>query len=309
MLRFYRALDGRMAETDAETEARFIRAVSPTDTEISRLSSRLCVEKEILHLALEEGAVPRVEKAGGATLLVCAVPVAYRQGEDMQFDIFPLSLVFTERGVVSVASRSYPIVEEWLQRPGIAGGSQGRQALFFLQLLTRLFEQHLHRIEKMTSYLEKQAGHSPRNRRLRELLHLEASLVHYSTALRENGTMLESLLFGRHLLLSEEDRVLFEHVRMEMARTGDLAMAYTHLVDGMIGTMSSIVSNNLNRMLRVFSVILIVLAIALGAFFLVGLRTPGFSAAMTFLVLAVSVICMGAGALVLHRSGSKRQVS
>lgn len=307
MLRFYRTLGGRMAETGGEKDARFIRAVTPTDAEISCLSACLNMKKDVFYAALDEDSVPRVEMVEGAVLLVCASPVSYRQDEDTRFGVFPFAVLFTGQMVVALESRDNPMVYEWLQRFGSTDGSISRLVSCFLQLLAGHFERHLHQIEKIVTYLEKQAGKSPRNRRLRELLGLEASLVHYSAALRENEAMLKTLLCGRYLPLTVEDRARLESVHAEMGRMGELALAYTNLLDGTIGTMSSIISNNLNRMLRIFSVVLILLAGVLGVLFVFGLHTSVFPVASVFFVLAVSAVCMSLGGILLHQSLANRQ--
>ncbi|MFT8890025.1 MAG: CorA family divalent cation transporter [Ethanoligenens sp.] len=309
MLRFFRALDGRMAETSEENAARFISAIAPTNAEISRLSALLGVGSGVFYAALDEGGMPRVETAEGATLVVCASPVTFRQGESMRFAISPFSLIFIGQTVVAVSARENPVAGDLVQSMGVALGQNGRLTALFMQILVARFRRHLHQIKKMMTYLEKQLGHTPHNRKLQELLDMEAALVHYSTALRENAGVLESLPHDRSILLTEEDQLLLGYARVEMKRIGELAAAYAKLLNGTIGTVSSIVLNNFNTMLRVFSVVLIFLALGLIGFLVYGLYTPGFSLVSVFLMLVLSVICMSCGALVLHQGGSKRRAS
>lgn len=307
MLRFYRAPDDRLAETGEGKDVRFISAVTPTDAEVSRLSAHLGTGRDIFRAALEADATPRMEVFEGAVLFVCASPVAYRRGEAMRFEVVPLSLVLSGRTAAAVCGRENPAVNELVQGLGAAANQNGRVVLQFMQVLAARFARHLRQIEKITTYLEKQPGSAKRNHKLRELLDLETALVRFSMALRENETVLESLLRGRLLTLTEEERLLLEHVRAEMKRTGELAAAYSRLLDGTIGTLATIASNNLNRMLRVFSIVIILLAILLAGFFVYGLQTPGFPRVGVFLVLALSAFCMSCGALVLHRGRAGRQ--
>ncbi len=308
MLRFYRALGGRLAETGEGNDVRFISAVAPSDAEVSRLSALLGTGGDRFHAALEADAAPRVEAVEGTVLVVCASPVAYRQGESMRFEVVPLSLVLSGRAA-AVCSRENPAVGELVQGIGAAVNPNGRVVLQFMQILAARFARHLRQIEKITTYLEKKPGSARRNRKLRELLDLETALVHFSMAIRENETVLETLLRGRVLPLTEEERLLLEHVRAEMKRTGELAAAYSRLLDGTIGTLASIASNNLNRMLRVFSAVILLLAVLLAVFFVYGLQTPGFPKVGVFLVLALSAFCMSCGALALHRGHPDRSAS
>lgn len=296
MLRFYTAQDGRLVASGAENGGVFVSAAAPTEEELRRLSQTWGLSAGLLHAAASQEMLPRVEQVGGAVLIACALPVSCRQDGSMRFRILPFSLLCTAQTVVAVSPQGTPAAEELLQTPFLPARRGAKLVYFFLQLLVQRFRLHLRQIEKFATYQQAGAAHA---RRLKELLELEKALVSYSEALEANGAALEKL--ARLQPFSEEDRLLVEHVRMELHREGETAAACSRLVDGTIGTFASLASSRLNRTLRAFTAATLLFAFLLFGFSAYGLGTHGVPAASAWIVLALAVLCMSSAALMMYK--------
>ncbi len=109
--------------------------------------------------------------------------------------------------------------------------------------------------------MEAQLHKSTQNRELIELLKLEKSLVYFTTALRSNEAVLEKLLRTELIKKYPEDSELLEDVIVENKQAIEMANIYSGILSGMMDAFASVISNNLNIVMKVLAIITIVMAI------------------------------------------------
>ena len=129
-----------------------------------------------------------------------------------------------------------------------------------LQVAKR-FLQYLKQIDKIYNYMERQLYKSQRNKELIQLLDLEKSLVYFNTSLKANEVTLEKILRGRIITLYEEDHDLLEDVLIEVRQAIEMANIYSSIISGMMDAFASVISNNLNVIMKVLTSITILLTI------------------------------------------------
>jgi len=100
-----------------------------------------------------------------------------------------------------------------------------------------------------------------RNKELFKLLELEKSLVFFTTSLRSNEVVLERLLRGKYIKMYEEDQELLEDVITENKQAIEMASIYSSIMNGMMDAFSSVISNNLNIVMKFLTSVTIVLSI------------------------------------------------
>ena len=94
-----------------------------------------------------------------------------------------------------------------------------------------------------------------------ELLELEKSLVYFTTSLRSNEVVLEKLLKNDSIKKYPEDTELLEDVIIENKQAIEMANIYSGILSNMTGTFASVISNNLNIVMKVLAIITIVMSI------------------------------------------------
>lgn len=109
--------------------------------------------------------------------------------------------------------------------------------------------------------MERQLYKSQRNKELIQLLDLEKSLVYFNTSLKANEVTLEKILRGRILTLYEEDQDLLEDVLIEVRQAIEMTNIYSSIISGMMDAFASVISNNLNVIMKVLTSITILLTI------------------------------------------------
>ena len=100
-----------------------------------------------------------------------------------------------------------------------------------------------------------------KNRELLKLLSLEKSLVYFTTSLKSNELVMEKTLRGKILKLYEEDEDILEDAIVENKQAIEMSGIYRDILNGTMDAYASIISNNLNGVMKFLTSITIILAI------------------------------------------------
>ena len=114
-----------------------------------------------------------------------------------------------------------------------------------------------------------------RNKELVQILGLEKSLVYFSTSLKSNEVTLEKILRGRIIKLYDEDEELLEDVIIEVKQAIEMCSIYSNVLSNTMDAFSSIISNNLNIIMKVLTALTIVLELPNMVFGLYGMNVDG----------------------------------
>jgi magnesium transporter len=100
-----------------------------------------------------------------------------------------------------------------------------------------------------------------RNQELIRLLSLEKSLVYFTTSLKANEAVMEKLLRGKHIKMYEEDEDILEDAIVENRQAIEMGTIYRDILSGTMDAYASVISNNLNVVMKFLASITIVLSI------------------------------------------------
>jgi magnesium transporter len=148
-------------------------------------------------------------------------------------------------------------------------GKRYRFALYiFLETATRYLT-HLREINRMTEAIEDQLQKSTRNRELMELLKYQKSLTYFSTALRSNEVMMERVQRTQIFNYYEDDQDLLEDVLTENQQAIQMTSINTEILSSMMDAFASIISNNLNSVMKALAALTIIVSLpgTVAAFF------------------------------------------
>ncbi len=264
---------GVMERVDVPRPGCWVNVVSPADEERDWLAEELGVLPEFVRSALDEEETSRIDydEDSRQTFVIVDYPRVDEEGTTvrdslpLQYDTMPLSVVFLpERDLlVTISIFENPVVGDF------AGGRVRNvdtrfRTRFLLQLLLRisqLYLVYLRRIDRLSSNTEARLHASVRNEELIQMLNLEKSLVYFSASLKSDEVTLNKIMHGRIIPLYEEDEELLEDVLVEIRQAIEMANIYSSTLSGTMDAFASIISNNLNRVMKVLSVITIVMAI------------------------------------------------
>ncbi len=264
MITYLKTEDNRLVTLQGLQDGCWVSVVSPTEQEILYLVETLGLDMGFVRSSLDEEETSRIESEGDQTLVIVDVPVAEKQTENtMLYSTMPIGVIITDKAVYTISLKDNAVLTE------IAGNMVKNvqthlRTRFFLTLMLRIsvrYLQYLKQIDKISNLMELQLLKSLKNKELIQLLGLEKSLVYFSTSLKANDLTLEKILRGRFIKLYEEDKELLEDVLIEIKQAIEMSGIYSGVLSGMMDAYASVISNNLNIVMKVLTSITIVMSI------------------------------------------------
>jgi magnesium transporter len=241
--------------------------INPTTEEINSVTAVTGVPQDFLRSALDEEERSRVEIEENCLLIITNIPVA--RGNDI-YDALPLGIVLTPDYFITVCLEANEVLSDFSTETARLFHTVKRTRFMF-QILYKsaiLYLKYLKQINRRTDDIERHLRKSMKNKEMFQLLDLQKGLTYYTATLRSNGIVLEKLLrLGsntqlQHLIkIYEEDQDLLEDVIIENKQAIEMVEMYSGILSGMMDAFASIISNNLNRVMKFLATMTILLAI------------------------------------------------
>ncbi len=263
MVRIFKTIEGSIHQIQEPQEGCWIALTNPTATEIFEISERFDIEVDDLRAPLDEEERSRIEVEDTYTLILVDVPTIEERNDKDWYGTIPLGVIVTDKMIFTICLEDTQVLTRFME---------GRVRNFFTYMKTRFILQILYRnasmylrylriIDKKSEQVEEKLHMSTRNQELIELLELEKSLVYFTTSLRSNEVVLEKLLKIDTIKKYPEDTELLEDVIIENKQAMEMANIYSGILSGTMDAFASVISNNLNIVMKFLSIITIVMSI------------------------------------------------
>ena len=284
------------SEIDRLEKGCWIDVVAPSEEELQEIAAATKIQMDFLTAPLDEEEKSRIEIEDDQILILVDIPFL-RSNKD--YDTLPLGIIITENCITTVCLEPNAVTAEFGAH-NTKMWSTFKKTRFLFQILFKsatLYLKYIRIIIRRTDELEKHLRQSMQNSELFNLLDLQKSLTYFSTSLRSNYIVMEKLLRlrsatqSRHLIkLYEEDEDLLEDVIIEYKQAVEMVEMYSHILNSMMEVFASIISNNLNLVMKFLATMTIVLAIPTLVSSMWGMNVPvpfannpwGFAIVLTF---------------------------
>ncbi len=263
MVNRYITENGRLCTAEPCTKGAWVSVIAPTDAEISALSHEFLLEEDVLRAALDMEERSRLDVDEAYTMIVVNIPYVSVQAERELYDTMPLSIILAQGCAITVCSQACPIIQQFTDGK-VRDFNTTMKSRFVLQMLYRIashYLAYLRSIDRRSDQIEKTLHKSTRNEELLELLKLEKSLLYFTTSLRANEVVLEKLLRVEAIKKYPEDAELLEDVIVENKQAIEMAAIYSGVLNELMNAFSSVISNNLNVVMKVLAIITIVMSV------------------------------------------------
>jgi magnesium transporter len=294
----YRFREGALVAADDLTDGDWLRVVAPPEDEIARLKA-LGIPPALLTHLNDVDERPRVRRVGDCVLAVLHFPHEQPADAPVPYVTLPMSLIVTPRNIVTVAPEHAAFLDG-IVRGEIDAGPSEDGARFVLQLMWELARTYFAALERTQDEIERLEGRlrrSLRNREVLGLLRQQKSLVYFTTALDGNALVLERLHTGRLVSWTPEDEDLLEDIRIELRQATEMVAIAEGILAEMMDAFASIVSNNLNGVMKVLTSATILLAIPTLVASLWGMNVVLPFAHATWAFTAITALCAAAVAV------------
>jgi magnesium transporter len=244
-------------------EGCWLNICAPTADEIEQLTN-LGIPQDFVTYPLDIDERPRIEREDdGTMLIVIRVPEYEGQNEDIPYITVPLGIIITSKYIMTVSREPNEIIHQFSSGKArrFSTGKRNRMLLHILLQTAATYLSHLREINKIVDNLEDQLQQSMRNKGVLELLKYKKSLVYFTTALRSNQLVLERLQRTQLFNVYPDDMDLLEDVITENQQAIETTNVSSNILSSMMDTFSSIISNNLNGVMKFLASVTIVLSI------------------------------------------------
>jgi len=247
----------------------WIRMVNPSADEIRSICLATGVPEDFIRAALDEEERSRIEVEENCLLVLTNIPVL--RGPDM-YDTLPLGMVLTTEHLITITLEETEILPSFKQSNGFfASCNTSKRTRLLFQILYKaatVFLRYIHQINRQTDEIERHLRKSMNNAEVFQLLDMEKGLTYFTAALRTNGIVMDRLLRLRrggnlqHLIpMFEEDEDILEDAIIENRQALEMVQMYSDILSGMMDAFTSVISNNLNQVMKLLASITIMIAI------------------------------------------------
>lgn len=302
MIKIYKTVDGKIQEIESIEKNSWINMVNPTEEELQFITKELEVESDFLRAALDEEEISRVElEDNNQSLITIDVPVIEKDTKMVLYNTIPVGIIQTEDNIITVCLHGNTLIDDFA-KGRVKNVFTNLKTRFIFQILYRVasrFLVYLRHINRMSTEIEKQLIISMKNKELIQLLDLEKSLVFFSTSLKANQSVLEKLQRGRIIKLYEEDKELLEDVIIEVQQAIEMSSIYSNILSETRDAFASIISNNLNVVMKILTSLTILMAIPTMISSFYGMNVESIPVPNFWFVFFIALGCTGIAAFVL----------
>ncbi|HEY3476611.1 MAG TPA: magnesium transporter CorA family protein [Anaerolineales bacterium] len=269
MLTIYKTTERGLEQLSSMANGSWVKVVDPTPEEIQQLVT-WGIDTDYINYSLDLDEMPRMERDEDYTFILVRIPHS-QPNNDIPFITIPLGIMIKGNIIVTICrydKEMFKVLANGKYRL-LKTGKRYRFALYiFLETATRYLT-HLREINRMTESIEDQLQKSTRNREVLELLKYQKSLTYFATALRSNEVMFERVQRTQIFNYYEDDQDLLEDVLTENQQAIQMTNINTEILSSMMDAFASIISNNLNSVMKALAALTIIVSLpgTVAAFF------------------------------------------
>ncbi len=260
MLQIFQTVEDELQENDQFSEGCWAALTKPTNEELQQVAQETGIDIDDLRAPLDDEERSRIEQEDDYVVVLVDIPSL---DEKDRYVTIPLGIYMTKQLIVTVGLEETPVLKAFMNNR-VKEFFTFKRTRFVFQILYRnatSYLRYLRIIDRKSEQIEEKLHISQKNKELIELLELEKSLVYFTTSLRSNETVLEKLLRTEKVKKYPEDEELLEDVIVENKQAIEMANIYSGILSGMMDAFASVISNNLNVVMKFLSTVTIVMSI------------------------------------------------
>jgi magnesium transporter len=261
MIQFYKNNERGLETLQEPVSGAWINVVNPTPREMATLQA-MGISQDYLVYALDIDERARTER-NGDLLILLRIPDYQGSKVDIPFSTVPLGIILSENYLITVCIKENDVLKKFISG-SFRGLSTGKRYRFILQILlvtANDYLAHLRQITRAVDILEDQLQLSTRNKEVLELLKYQKSLTLFTTALKSNELLIKRLQQSLMFKTYPEDEDLLEDVLTETQQAIEMTNIESNILSSMMDAFASIISNNLNGIMKFLASITIVLSL------------------------------------------------
>ena len=292
MISYYSIKEGKLIDLKGLERNCWVNITPPFDTKnLEILSEELGIPVDYLTDSLDIDEKSRFEDEESVKLIVCNTPVGNEQSDSqakIPFITIPIGIIITNDIIITISSQKNQVLNYFLTTKDKNVNTENKNR-FILQLFDKnvhFFMFYLRKINKLEEEYEQELYNSMKNKALRQLLNFEKSLVYFVTSLRSNELMMIKMQRTKFLDLTEEENDLLDDAIVDVSQALEMSNIYTNILGNSMDAFASIISNNLNMVMKRLTSVTIVLMVPtlIASFYGMNVKLPFQNSPIAFLL-------------------------
>ena len=275
----------------------WINVINPTNTEIKELSEKLCIDENYLIKMLDEEEQSRIDINDDIQTIIIDIPTEVKK-KDYSVNITNPLIIMQIRNeyIVTICTKKNNILDDFINGvvPEFFTEKKSRFTFQLMYKIALTYIKDLKQINEEINKAEDLMQKSTQNKDLLNLMHLRKTLVYYKTSLKGNQIVLDRITQKNIITLYDEDKTLLENTIIEYQQAIEMSEIYNGLLNSTIDAFGTIISNNLNIVMKILAAFTIIISIPTMVASFMGMNIPlGFFAKSDFsflIVILMSVI-------------------
>lgn len=264
-----------LKQSDEWKENCWINIENPTNEEKAYLLDEIKIPEAFYNDIEDIDERPRIEVENDWTFIILRIPY---KNNDLRnpYTTIPLGVVFKDDIFVTISFYSTDLISDFIKYSNKKGIEKNDNFDFIFRILLSSsvwFLKYLKQINLEIKNAENTLEKSIRNEDLQTLFSIEKSLVYFTTSLRSNDILLHRLK-NLKMVKNNIDEELIEDVEIELRQAIETANIFSDILTGMMDAYASVISNNLNIVMKRLTSISIVLMIPTLIASLYGMNVP-----------------------------------
>lgn len=263
MISYYKAIDKKLTKLDKYEEHCWINCTSPDEDDVDLLINEFGVSSDFIRAALDEEESSRAEREDDYAFVIVDIPVEKKNDKTVTYSTAPLAIMVTDTNIVTVSIKGSDLINDFCKIPikGINTKFKTNFVLLLMLHISKKYLQYLKLIDRTNDRVQDQLRKTMRNQELIQLMDAQTSLVYFQSSLKANEVTLHKIMRGRILKLYEEDQDLLDDVIIEVRQALDMASTYLDVLSATMDAFASIISNNLNIVMKVLASLTLIVSI------------------------------------------------
>ncbi len=270
MIKYYKKIDNAIVEIERPEKDCWINVYPPFDHKrLATLSDAIDIPIDYLLDSIDINERSRFEQDDNVKLIVINTPIENDMENSIDNDAFyitiPIGIILTQDYNIIISSAQNKVID-WFFSIAIKHLSPSDKSMIVLKIFEKnvfYFIQYLNEMNKRRYLIEKELMHSSRNTELAKLLNIQKSLVYFVTDLRANELLMMKIQRTNFLGIKndEEQNDYLSDIIIDSSQALEMATVYTNILNGTMDAFGSIISNNLNSVMKRLTSITIILMV------------------------------------------------
>lgn len=292
MISVYRDAENGLVAADGFPPGAWVHAESPTAEELTLLQRELGLPSSFLAAAVDPREVARTDSQRGMHLTIVRVPYDFGTRDRVPFRTTPLGMIVGPEHFVTICRQPIDFVHDltytYAETP-LHTRRANRMIVAILGIVGQWFLRYLEEIDRLMDDVEDRLINSIENGEMMELLRYEKSLVYMKTGLEWNETMVRHVQDRPYFEWTDEDLEMLKEVEIEYRQGAHMAATMQAVSGEMTDTFASLISNNLNVVMKFLAAVTIILTVPMlfTSFYGMNVALPGRDTRPAFIVMTL----------------------